>query len=278
MVKLFRPNPHQTEQMTVRTMLLLVCLALVACASKESAEPGSGFGPAQAPASAGDQPERQRHLAYEHTIAIDVDEPDLKPTYEKLLTTCQTDREIDCTVLDASMNASTYLYAKLRLRAKPQGASKLLATASASGKVTSQSTHVEDLAKPIADLGKRLDMLKDYRTKLLELQQRPNNDVDASIKIAEKLAAVQSDIERAGGESAHLQTRVELEILNVSLSTRAYRSFWAPIGDSLGEFPANLSFAVSAAITGIAFALPWLALLVIAIVMIRLTWRWLRRR
>lgn len=259
-------------------MLLLVCFALAACASKESTESGLAVGPAQAPASAGDQPERRCHLAYEHTIAVDVDQPDLKPTYEKLLTTCQTDREFDCTALDASLNASTYLYAKLRLRAKPQGVSKLLATASASGKVTSQSTHVEDLATPIADAAKRLDMLRDYRTKLIELQQKPSNDIDASIKIAEKLAAVQSDIERASGESAHLQTRVGLEILNISLSTRAYRSFWAPIGDALGEFPANLSFAVSAAITGLAYALPWLALLVVAIVMIRLTWRWLKRR
>ncbi len=254
--------------------LLVLSATLVACSSKDSPEVARDSAVATRQEDAG----RQRYLAYEHTIAADIDEVDLKPVYEKVIATCNSDNQLECTVLDASITSGRFLSAKLRLRAKPEGVRKLTALVSAGGKVSSQSTHVEDLAKPVTDVKTRLAMLENYRTKLLELQRRPNNDIDSLIKIAEKLAAVQSDLERARGESAHLLARVNLEILTVSLSSRASRSFWSPIAESLHDFPANLSSGVSTAIVGVAYVLPWLFVLLIGFVLIRLAWRKFRRQ
>ena len=253
--------------------LLVLSVTLVACSSKDSTEVARDSGVATHQDDAG----RQRYLAYEHAIAADLDESDLKLVYEKVIATCNSDNQIDCTVLDASITSGRFLSAKLRLRAKPEGVRKLIALVSAGGKVSSQSTHVEDLAKPVTDVKARLGMLENYRTKLLELQRRPNNDIDSLIKIAEKLAAVQSDLERARGESAHLLARVNLEILTVSLSSRASRSFWSPIADALREFPVNLSSGISTAVVGVAYALPWLFVLLTSIVVIRLAWRRFKR-
>jgi hypothetical protein len=257
---------------------LLLAFTLVACTSRDSTDAERHVDGTTAPAPGRGNSSEQQYLAYEHAVTVDIDEAALKPIYEKIHATCNTDKEIDCTVLDASITTDSYLSAKLRLRTKPEGVKKLIALVSASGRVSSQSTHVEDIAKPITDVAKRLTMLRDYQAKLLELQGKPTDDIDSLIKIVEKLAAVQADLERASGESAHLLTRVNLEMLNVSLSTRASLLFWAPIANSLGEFPGHLSRGMAAAIVGVAYVLPWLLVTLIGIVPIRAVWRRLRRQ
>src|SRR5712691_4700223 len=100
--------------------LLVLSATLVACSSKDSPEVARDSAVATRQEDAG----RQRYLAYEHTIAADIDEVDLKPVYEKVIATCNSDNQLECTVLDASITSGRFLSAKLRLRAKPEGVRK----------------------------------------------------------------------------------------------------------------------------------------------------------
>lgn len=264
--------------MKIIPTFLLLALTVAACTSRDSLDTEHRGGSTTTPPSSQENASGHRSLAYEHNIAVDLDEAKLKPLYEQVLATCNTDKAIDCTVLNARLTAGAYPSAELRLRTKTEGVQQFVALVSAGGKVSSQSTHVEDLAKPIADVEKRLAMLRDYQAKLLELQGKPTNDIDALLKIVEKLSSVQADLERATGESAHFLTRVNLEILTLSLSTRATLSFWAPIADALSEFPGHLSGAMAAVIVGVAYLFPWLLILLIGGVSIRVVWRWFTKR
>jgi len=271
----------------LKTILVLfpVFLSLAACGNKSERDKQARFDSyriAQAPAAFSETRKagsgEQNFLAYEHSITLEVDETGLRPLYDRIIDTCRSDKVITCTVLDASLSSAQYLSAEIRLRAKSEGTKKLIGLASDGARVLRQSTHVEDLAKPIIEGDKRLAMLEDYRKRLLELQAKPGNNADALIKIAEKIASIQSDLEHAAGEKAFMMDRVNLETLNISLSARGSRSFWAPIADSLREFPSNFSTGISAAIVAIAYAVPWAILALIAFFAIRFSWRRLRKR
>jgi len=260
------------------TAILSIASFIVGCSAQEQAETGQRAGFMAAPAVSRVASNEKTFLAYEHSVSVEVDESKLKAVHEALIEGCRTDKEADCTVLDASITSTQYWSARLRVRASPAGVKKLLGVASSSGRVLSQSTQVEDLARPVADVEKRLAMLRDYQAKLLELQARSAKDVDSLIKIAERLASVQADLEQASGENAHLTSRIKRELLNVSLSARGSVSFWTPIENALREFPRNLSSGVSTAVVAAAYALPWLVVFVVGIFILRMVWKRSRRR
>jgi predicted PurR-regulated permease PerM len=166
----------------------------------------------------------------------------------------------------------------VKLRAKPAGVAKLVALASSGGTVQRQQVHVDDLAKSVIDSNKRLDMLKDYERKLKDLEGKAGNSVDALMKLSKELASVQSELEQAVGQNAHLLERVNLDLLTIQIDARQHRSFWSPIGAALSGFMGNLSQGVSSLITGLAYILPWLLAAFAACLGGRKLWRKLRRK
>jgi len=239
--------------MARHAVMLLSLLVLVGCGQR------SGHG-APAPAAAeapSPAPSPNKYLAYEHTVVIDAEDDKVAPLFESAQAACRQATAESCAILDARITRSDTSYATLRFRARADGIKKLLALLSSQGKVSSLSTTAEDLAGPIADTAKQLAMLTDYRSRLEALRGRPNNDVDALIKLNRELADVQNQIESLSGEQAHLVQRVETEILNVTISSYENRSFWSPIGESTSEFGGNLSTGIATAITALAYMIPW---------------------
>jgi hypothetical protein len=136
----------------------------------------------------------------------------------------------------------------------------------------------EDLAKPIADSKKKLEMLNDYRSKLESLRTRASTDVDALIKVNKELAEVQSAIEAETGTDSELMQRVDTELLNISISSQAQRAFWRPISDAFTDFKSNLSDGISSVVTALAYLLPWGLTLLILGLAGRKLWLALKRR
>ena len=98
------------------------------------------------------------------------------------------------------------------------------------------------------------------------------------MSVNEELARVQSTLESATGERAHLQQRIATETLTVAIGTSGdgERHALAPLARSLRKFGADLAQAAASAITFVAYAIPWtLVLLALAWIARRL---WLRRR
>ena len=253
-------------------VFLVICAALAGCNQPESGT-ATDYPSGRAATAASAEGGRNKYLAYEHSVSVDTGEDEAKRLYEKLITTCKTDAANECTVLDSRITTGRNVSANIKIRSKPEGIQGLIKLVSSTGDVINQGTHVEDLARPIVDNAKRLDMLKSYQARLLKLEREAGRDVDSLIKISKELSTVQSQLEQATGENAHLLARVNLDILNIYIGTRLNRSFWSPVGDALSDFASNLSRAISSVVTGLAYGLPWLVVIAIFVVLGRKFWR-----
>ncbi|WP_426399250.1 DUF4349 domain-containing protein [Ralstonia sp. R-29] len=268
--------------------LLLIALSLSACGKKHDSEAG-GASPAALSAAAPEERAKmadraeQQFLAYEHRVSLEVEPPQLEPLYRSLQDACAKEVAWHCTVMDASIQVERDQRngtAHLNLRATPEGVRALRARLADSGGIVSQGTHVDDLAQPVAEVGKRLEMLQNYRKSLLELQRKATK-VEDLILIAEKLAETQSELEAATGQNAHLMDRVNREVLSIDMTTRqtGARSLWAPIGNAVREFIPSLVNASAGVIQAVAYLVPWAIMLAIAWTLIaRLRRKWRQRK
>ncbi len=252
-------------------ILFMISLAFVACGKKETAVSEGGAGTAFESEMA--QRGSTKFLAYEHDLSIDISEANLLPAYQNTLSACINDKENNCTILDAKISSGYYSSARIHLRIKPNGVKGIIETASSNGRVSNQSTHVEDLAMPIIDNEKRLKMLESHQERLLSLQDKAANDIDSLIKISEELSKVQTELENAKGQNVHLLQRVNMDIVKINFIVDASRSFWKPITRSLTNFSGNLSEGISYTIQGVAYLLPWAIVIVLVVFVIRYIWR-----
>lgn len=252
------------------TILALVLVAIVGCSAEQS--PGLSSDADTEFAQTADQ-RTSEFLAYEHTIVVDTSEDKLAESFQSVTAACAADRENECTVLHSEINHGEYNRASVRMRVKPEGVGALASLAAGSGDVVRRSTHVEDLAKTIADIDKRIAILTTTRNKLLELEEHGTDDVEALIKITTELTRVQAELEQAMGQSAYQRQRVDMDILTVQFIVEAGRSFWGPIGDAFSSFGRNLSDGLADTIYAIPYLLPWLILIVFVGWLLRKLWK-----
>jgi hypothetical protein len=252
-------------------ILVLVVAGIASCAKKEGAVETASV-------SASSERQETKYLAYEHSITVDVKEENLSGAFKATLDACLDDKDNNCTILDSRISTGTYPFGNIRLRIKPQGVKGIIAIASGKGKLVEQSTHVEDLAKPVLDNIQRLKMLESHRDNLLALQRKTKADVDSLIKISSELSRVLSELEQAKGEEAFLSQRINMEVVNIHYQVRLNRSFWKPISDSLSGFSNNLSDGISGTIVAVAYLLPGAILFVFVFSGVRFVWRRRRRK
>jgi hypothetical protein len=252
-----------------RLSIALFLLALIAGCSRNN---DSAY-PAKAPPRSTLTDGASRYLAYQHSIQIDTEEGKVAAIFEAGQAACREAAIDSCTVLESRISTGRAASATLKFRSKPSGIRKLIAALGKQGEITDQSTSAEDLAGPIEDAAKKLEMLNDFRTKLEALRGGASSNVDALIKVNRELAQVQSELEAMAGKHAHLVQRVETEILNIAIRSDHNQSFGRPIALSMSDFGANLSQGVSIAITGIAYLIPWGFILFLAAWVGRKLWR-----
>ncbi|MBI3898019.1 MAG: DUF4349 domain-containing protein [Gammaproteobacteria bacterium] len=252
-------------------ILLIVFSTLIGCSGKEANPQAGRF--AESPVAAEADGARNKYLAYEHSISVDTTEDGTSSLYEKIISTCKADKPNGCTLLDSNLTTGRSISAQIKIQAKPAGIKNIIGIVSAGGELINQATHVEDLALPITDNNKRLEMLKQYQLRLMKLEQKANNDVDALIKVSKELATVQSEIEQAAGQSVYLLERVNLEVLTISIGTHINRSFWSPIANAVADFSGDLSNGISSTVWALAYILPWSIILLIFVVIVRKLWR-----
>jgi hypothetical protein len=234
--------------------LLFVALLVAGCARKEERAASAPAAAQEAGAAAANP---ARYMAYEHHLWLDAREDKVATLHETALAACRRAVAEQCVVLESSLNTGRHASARLKFRAKPAGIQGIIKMLGQSGQVISQSTSAEDLAGPIEDSAKKLAMLRDYRKKLEVLQDRASSDIESLIKVNKELADVQGQIEALSGESAHLRQRVDTQLLNVIIEPMNRKSFWQPVSLAFADFGTNLSQALAAAITALAYLIPW---------------------
>ena len=257
------------------TRLILFCgfflISVIGCSASENVSGVSN----EANMSLARTDERRdgEFLAYEHSIVVDTSEDLLAASHAALIAACAKDRENLCTVLNSNISHGGYSSASIRMRVKPDGVDALAGLAAGAGEVTKRSTQVEDLAKNIAQIDKRVSILTKTRDRLLELEERGVDDVDSLIKITTELTKVQAELEQVLGQSAFQRQRVDMDILNIQFIVEAGRTFWGPIKVSLSSFGQNLSDGLADWIEAIPYLLPWFLFIFLVVYLIRKFWK-----
>lgn len=229
------------------SIVVLLAGIVSGCAQKED----GGTAVAHA---VGDVPERT--LALEHVIELDAPAARIGTIFAATKAACARVPQQGCTVLEAKVSSGEDAFAKVKMRATPQGVQAVIAAVAPQGKLVEQSTTAEDLAKPIQDGARKIAMLTTYRAKLDALARAPGVDADALIKLSREMVEVQSELEAIQGQQAHLNLRVQTELLTVALSEGSSAAFGKPIGAAFADFVSNLSRGIAMTITAVAFLLP----------------------
>jgi len=255
-------------------ILFLMLFTVTACAKNQVDENAKG----EFSGSVISKRQGVKYLAYEHSITVDVKEENLSHAYETTIAKCLNDTKNNCTILDSKISRGKYPSAYIRIRIKPEGVKGILAFASNKGRVIQESTHVEDLAKPILDNKQRLKMLESHRDRLLMLQEKASDDIESLIKVSSELSEVHSKLEKALGQNAYLSQRVNMDIVNIRFQVKLSRSFWKPIYSALSNFLNNLSEGISGTIVAIAYLLPGIILFVFVFFFVRFFWKKIRKK
>ncbi len=277
-------------------LLLAALLLLVACdnkgtsSSESAASSGSNAGRAGANLLL-EQPAIKEKLAYRHDIGMEMPMESIAPRFERARDACLKNSNLNCTLMQANIStanntANVSAFATLSVRLphaviddfqndllKPVAGEK-------EGDVilSRHSIQAEDLSAAFADVDRRLAQLMDYREKLTALAKRPDAKVEDLIKVESELSSVQSQIESLTGQQSKLNERITTEILNIDLRAKPdvtgisapVVQAWRQGGRVLGENAGNaLRFSIG--------ALPWLPLIIIAVFIIRLIFRRMRR-
>ena len=267
--------------MSARLLRAALALAFVAGLAAGCSKPADSFGAADASSvmeKKADAASPNTSLAITRNADLELAVERITPVFNATVAACNAAAAEHCVVLESQLATGNRPHAELKLRATPAGIARILATLRSDSGLVSESASAEDLAAPIADVERRLAMRRDYRDSLLALRARGGNDITALMKVNEKLAKVQSELEAASGERAHLQQRVDTETLTIAMAApdAASQASWQPITRSLHGFGSHLSEAAADAITFIAVLIPWLVVLLPLGWLVRLWWR--RRR
>jgi hypothetical protein len=252
-------------------LLLVLTLCTPAC-SKKSVESGPSNSETFID-SEKSQRGKDSYLSYEHFFTIDTTNENLPKIYKETVDACINNEKYKCTILDSRISTGEYQSAYIKLRIVPEGVKNILNVASNNGKLIQESTHIEDLAKPIVDNNQRLDMLKSHYNRLIELQEKASNDIDSLIKVSSEISKVQSEIEAATGEKEFLHQKVSMDIVNFDFQVEYYRSFWRPIRESLSDFSNNLSDGISGTIIAVAYLFPVIMIILLVFFAVRFLWK-----
>ncbi|WP_164116583.1 DUF4349 domain-containing protein [Sphingorhabdus sp. Alg239-R122] len=130
----------------------------------------------------------------------------------------------------------------------------------------------EDLSKQIVDTEARLRARTLLRDRLMEVLRSRKGTVAELVQAERGVAQVNEEIDQARSWLAEMKGRVAFSKVTVNYMTGSPSGggFIEPIRDGIGSFGAILGTTIGAMITFVAFTLPWLLLIALAV------WLWRR--
>ena len=224
-------------------------------------------------------------LAYEHTVTIELDEEMLAARVDAVRSACAADEQHGCTILNVSTSVRGDVpEGTISMRLAPGGVDALIALASDAGEVLQRTSHAEDLAQPLADTKRQLELLTLHRERLSEFMQRKDIGVEQLITVSRELAGVQTQIEELSRTDANLRRRIDTDLLTIRFQVPNAQIYGhrTTIGEALRAFGANFRDAIAAVITFVVYLLPWLVIILPGLIFLRWFWnalgRWMKRR
>ncbi len=253
--------------------------------------PGPSPAPNEAVLITGSQVRAGPKLAYTHNLSIEMADNQIQPRFERGRTACLEDQSLNCNLLESSItvgnaNAGIRPSASLSMRLPHDAVRRfqtiLLEPLPGEGpdepSVRRSSTNADDLTFEIADVDRRLAQATEYRDRLTVLSRRGDAKFDDLIKVQQTLSEVQSSIESMSAETRQLNTRVDTELLNISLSSYdRLTSVSSPLGEAWRNSARELGQSTASAFLFVVVLLPWLPLIALGGLALMWLWRFVRK-
>jgi hypothetical protein len=219
-------------------------------------------------------------LAYEHGVSLEMSKQLLPARLREVEAACHADRASACTILQVSAHSNQDVPSgTIRMRLARAGVDPIVALASKNAKVLSRTTQAEDLEQPVTDTERELTLMTLHRDRLMEFMKSKDIKIEQLITVSKELATVQAQIASLNSQHANLRRRIDTELLTINMSVPfvLQQSAQTPVRDALRSFGIDFSEAAATVIGFVAAALPWLAVALPGLVLLRLFWRWVTR-
>ena len=230
-------------------------------------------------------------FAYSHFLSLAMPSASVRARFDLARERCLKDPVFGCELLTSSINMgdehtetppSAELTVKLprnEVEAFEQRLIEPLADESPGEVVVrARSTTADNVTQQVADLGRRMAQLTDYRDRLTALTKRSDVRAAELIQIAGELSKVQSDIEQATAQQHDLADRVAKERLTINLGEREGSAVWRPLVRVWRGALDLLIDSLSDALRFVIVALPWLPIMAFGVALLAWIWRRVRRR
>ncbi|PHR94252.1 MAG: hypothetical protein COA69_01255 [Robiginitomaculum sp.] len=222
-------------------------------------------------------------LAYRYNFRFAIPVKNLESVSQQALQSCQDAGPDKCRIVSSSLNkySDDQISANIQLRVQPdwfQSYRESLNADSktANGKLTSSNVNAEDLTMAITDSDARLNALKTLRIRLQGLLETKGSRLKDLIEVERELARVQGQIESSTARLRILRTRVSMSQVYLNYETKAVaasRSSFSPIKQALTEFIGTSAEGFAGVIRFVAFALPWMVIVLPVFWLFRRWWR-----
>ncbi|HEY0232933.1 MAG TPA: DUF4349 domain-containing protein [Dokdonella sp.] len=251
-----------------RIVVLVVALAaLPACAKKAIA-------PAPATAAvAGEQSKAGAFLAYEHSVRVDLNDDSVGAHIDALRDACIGERFGACSLLSVQQSSGNHPRGEIVVRIVPAGVEPLVKLAGEGGTIGNRTTSAEDLADAVADNTHQREGLAHQRARLEEFQARKDLAVADMLTLSRELAALEVEDAAAGKAAAQQRRRIETNRLTIGFAVPDTQPQGSRIGNALKNLWNSFDEGVADALEYLGYGLPFLALGLPLLLILRWLWR-----
>lgn len=245
--------------------------------------------PAVAPAAAGGRdsavPVAAPQIAYTYSYGYTLPVARIAEVQQRHVRACDALGAARCRVvkLERSAGDGEYGTATLALKvdsriARGFGDRLGAMVGEAGGETSASEVTAEDLSKQIVDTEARVRAKQALADRLMVLLQTRNGRVGELVEAERAFAQAQEELDAARTWLAQTRGRVAQSDIAISYTSNAPLAggFWAPVRDAIGSAGRTFGGSLGGAISFTLIALPWIALLTLAIWLLRRI-GWVRR-
>ncbi len=217
-----------------------------------------------------------QRIAYTHNFAIELPSDAVQAAQQKNLADCLA---AGCSVLNSRLDRlpNGAVQGSISVRIAPDKFQAFADSVTAPpARLISHAQSAEDKTIAVLDVAKRLAAQEALRDRLTQLLQQADGNVGDLVSVEKQLAEVQGTIESETAQRDYLRTITDTVAVDVSyngLIQQAGPFDVSPIRAALDSFMQTMIASVGEVISWIAYALPWLPLVALAVWALRAVFR-----
>jgi hypothetical protein len=231
----------------------------------------------EAPVQNGQMPQSVQNIAYTYSFGFKIPPNRIADVQAQHLALCDQlgsrchvvsmEQVGDTRSTDAGMELAVAASA-----ARPFGDTLVKVVEHEGGDVTGRTIQGENLTKQMVDMEARLQGRQALADRLLGVVKTHQGSIADLVSAQKSLADVQQEIDAARAELAEARGRVAMSNIRISYAGSAgLGGFTAPIADAFASFGSIAGMSLSALLSLLAVALPWLIPAALIVLIVR--WR-----